>query len=30
MAIVFFVNHANADKAQLAMDTLLQWVYQRP
>jgi D-alanyl-D-alanine carboxypeptidase/D-alanyl-D-alanine-endopeptidase (penicillin-binding protein 4) len=30
IAIVFFVNHANADKAQLAMDTLLQWVYQRP
>lgn len=30
IAIVFFVNHANADKAQLAMDLLLQWVYQRP
>ncbi len=30
MAIVFFVNHANSGKAQLAMDTLLQWTYQRP
>ena len=30
MAIVFFVNHANSGRAQLAMDTLLQWTYQRP
>jgi D-alanyl-D-alanine carboxypeptidase/D-alanyl-D-alanine-endopeptidase (penicillin-binding protein 4) len=30
MAIVFFVNHANSGKAQLAMDALLQWIYQRP
>ena len=30
MAIVFFVNHANSGRAQLAMDTLLQWTYLRP
>jgi serine-type D-Ala-D-Ala carboxypeptidase/endopeptidase (penicillin-binding protein 4) len=30
MAIVFFVNHSNSGKSQLAMDTLLQWAYQRP
>ena len=30
MAIVFFVNHTNSGRAQLAMDTLLQWTYQRP
>jgi D-alanyl-D-alanine carboxypeptidase/D-alanyl-D-alanine-endopeptidase (penicillin-binding protein 4) len=28
--IVFFVNHINSGKAQLAMDKLLQWTYQRP
>ena len=30
MAIVFFVNHINSRKAQLAMDKLLHWTYQRP
>ena len=30
MAIVFFVNHINSRKAQLAMDELLHWTYQRP
>ena len=30
MAIVFFVNHFNSGKAQLAMDKLLHWTYQRP
>jgi len=30
MTIVFFVNHINSGKAQLAMDKLLQWTYQRP
>ena len=30
MAIIFLVNHINSSKAQLAMDKLLQWVYQRP
>ena len=30
MVIVFFVNHTNSGKAQLAMDKLLQWTYQRP
>jgi D-alanyl-D-alanine carboxypeptidase/D-alanyl-D-alanine-endopeptidase (penicillin-binding protein 4) len=29
MAVVFFVNHANSGKAQLAMDTLLQWTFTR-
>ena len=30
MAIIFLVNHINSSNAQLAMDKLLQWVYQRP
>ena len=30
MAIVFLVNHINSRKAQLAMDKLLHWMYQRP
>tara|TARA_B100000686_G_scaffold176988_1_gene183958 strand:- start:2964 stop:4397 length:1434 start_codon:yes stop_codon:yes gene_type:complete len=30
IVIVFFVNHINSSKAQLAMDKLLQWTYQRP
>ena len=30
MAIVFFVNHIKSKNAQLAMDKLLHWAYQRP
>ena len=30
VAIVFFVNHSKSGNAQIAMDMLLHWVYERP
>ena len=30
VVVVFFVNHPKSGNAQPAMDTLLQWIYERP
>ena len=30
IAIVFFVNHSKSGNAQLTMDMLLHWIYERP